>query len=220
MANNRVNPPKQVVLPPEVANNPQLKKAFDDRDFILFQLWRRVGGGDDFVGGSQDDIEQNTKDIETNRQNIAQNKEDIATNREDIDKNRVDIDLNRIDIDKNRVDIDKNTIDIKNNRESLREFDDLYEFDIDELIQDDFVSTSVDILTSGNQTVVCLDKLTVTLNNEPEDRELVKIHTQNGRVDINANGKKINKEDNAIIRRNFTTLDIVYLIEIDEWVII
>lgn len=53
---NRVNPPKQLVLPPEIAENPELKKAFDDRDFILFQLWKRVGAGDDIVDSSQEQV--------------------------------------------------------------------------------------------------------------------------------------------------------------------
>lgn len=46
---NRVNPPRQLQLPPEVASNPQLKRAFDDRDFILFQLWKRSGAGNDDI---------------------------------------------------------------------------------------------------------------------------------------------------------------------------
>lgn len=50
---NRVNPPKQVVLPQEVSSNPALKKAFDDSYFIMFQMWKRMGGGADWVGGNQ-----------------------------------------------------------------------------------------------------------------------------------------------------------------------
>ena len=46
---NRVNPPKQLVLPDSIRENLELKKAFDDRDFIMFQMWKRLGGGDDFV---------------------------------------------------------------------------------------------------------------------------------------------------------------------------
>ena len=55
---NRVNPPKQVVLPPEVSSNPQLKKAFDDAYFILFQLWKRTGGGGDIVDSNESNIPQ------------------------------------------------------------------------------------------------------------------------------------------------------------------
>lgn len=50
---NRVNPPKQLQLPPEIQSNPQLKKAFDDRDYILFQMWKRMGGGDDFISDNE-----------------------------------------------------------------------------------------------------------------------------------------------------------------------
>ena len=50
---NRVNPPKQVVLPPKVANDLQLKKAFDDVYFILFQMWKRTGAGADFIDENQ-----------------------------------------------------------------------------------------------------------------------------------------------------------------------
>lgn len=52
MAANRVNPPKQLVLPNKISQDMELKKAFDDRDYILFQLWKRTGGGDDFVDSS------------------------------------------------------------------------------------------------------------------------------------------------------------------------
>ena len=52
---NRVNPPKQLVLPPEVQSNVQLRKAFDDLNFIVFQLWKRTGSGSDFVDGNQSD---------------------------------------------------------------------------------------------------------------------------------------------------------------------
>tara|TARA_R110001606_G_scaffold21025_1_gene74623 strand:- start:83 stop:382 length:300 start_codon:yes stop_codon:yes gene_type:complete len=49
MGYNRVNPPKQVKLPPEVEANPQLRKAFDDAYFIMFQMWKRMGGGADWI---------------------------------------------------------------------------------------------------------------------------------------------------------------------------
>lgn len=57
MAFNRVNPPKQLVLPRKIQEDIELKKAFDDRDYILFQLWKRLGGGDDFVNDNQNDLQ-------------------------------------------------------------------------------------------------------------------------------------------------------------------
>lgn len=53
---NRVNPPKQVVLPRKIQDDEQLRKAFDDSYFILFQMWKRLGGGADFVDDNQSDI--------------------------------------------------------------------------------------------------------------------------------------------------------------------
>ena len=58
--NNRVNPPKQLTLPPEVASDIKLKKAFDDRDYILFQMWKRLGGGADLVDDNQTNIQNTT----------------------------------------------------------------------------------------------------------------------------------------------------------------
>ena len=49
----RVNPPKTLKLPESVSKNADLKKAFDDRDFIAFQLWKRSGAGDDYVDSNQ-----------------------------------------------------------------------------------------------------------------------------------------------------------------------
>ena len=57
---NRVNPPKQLQLPPEIQNDPQLKKAFDDRDYILFQIWKRLGAGTDFVDSNETNIVEMT----------------------------------------------------------------------------------------------------------------------------------------------------------------
>lgn len=102
----------------------------------------------------------------------------------------------------------------------LNEFDDLFQPDANDQVKDDVVVTAVDYTTIGNQTVVCTNTITIKLNDEPDDRELAKIHASDGRVDINGNGKKINKQDDVIIKRNFTTLDILYLVEMDEWVII
>ena len=45
----RVNPPRQLKLPDSINSNVDLKKAFDDLNFIVFQLWKRTGGGKDFI---------------------------------------------------------------------------------------------------------------------------------------------------------------------------
>ena len=54
---NKVNPPRQLRLPPSISSNPDLRRAFDDRDYILFQLWVRSGGGADFTSDLQSGAE-------------------------------------------------------------------------------------------------------------------------------------------------------------------
>lgn len=102
----------------------------------------------------------------------------------------------------------------------LTEFDDIFTESAKDQLRDNVVVTAVDYTTIGDQIIVTTDKLTVTLNATPQDRELVKIHANNGRIDIDANGKTINGEPDAIIRRNFTTWDVLYIVELDSWIII
>tara|TARA_R110002020_G_scaffold121837_1_gene276884 strand:- start:86 stop:571 length:486 start_codon:yes stop_codon:yes gene_type:complete len=159
---NRVNPPKQVILPLEIQQNLPLKKAFDDAYYIMFQMWKRMGGGDDWV----DD-----------------------------------------------------------NRSIGYEFDDLTSL-VNSLLPNkpDIKATDIDYTTIGDQTIICNDALTVTLNAEPKDREQVKVIISNGDVTVDGNGKLINKlSDATIIFKNLVTtaaLDIVYILELDEWFIV
>lgn len=67
---NRVNPPKQLVLPQSISENVELKKAFDDRDFILFQLWKRVGGGDDIIDNTEQAITGSNSRVSRNAARI------------------------------------------------------------------------------------------------------------------------------------------------------
>jgi hypothetical protein len=162
MASNRVNPPKQLVNPQEVQNNVPLKKALDDRDYILNQMWKRMGGGADWVDES---------------------------------------------------------------REISYEFDDLLPL-LSAFLPNkpDVISTSINHTSSGSQVVICNSALTVFLNEYPEDRETVKVIITNGDVIVSGNGKLINKDtEQTVIFKNLITtaaLDIVYILETDEWFII
>lgn len=46
---NKVNPPAALRMPNDIMENPELKKYFDQLNTILFQLWVRSGGGNDFI---------------------------------------------------------------------------------------------------------------------------------------------------------------------------
>lgn len=67
---NRVNPPKQLELPEAVRDNPDLKKAFDDRDFILFQLWTRTGAGDDAIDNTEQTLTSTSSRVSRNASRI------------------------------------------------------------------------------------------------------------------------------------------------------
>lgn len=70
---NRINPPKQVVLPVEIQDNLPLKKAFDDSYDIMFQMWKRLGGGDDYIDNLLTD--SITKSVSDNK-----NSDDLTIN--------------------------------------------------------------------------------------------------------------------------------------------
>ena len=84
---NKVNPPTQLVLPRKIQEDKELKKAFDDRDYILFQMWKRVGGGEDYIDSSQMQIEIIDDNIDVIEDDIEVIEEVIATlpTQEDID---------------------------------------------------------------------------------------------------------------------------------------
>jgi len=44
-----VNPPPHVKLPKKLAEDPELRAYFQNRDFIQFQLWQKQGGGSDLI---------------------------------------------------------------------------------------------------------------------------------------------------------------------------
>jgi hypothetical protein len=85
MGFNRVNPPKQVELPPEVANNPALRKAFDDSYYIMFQMWKRMGGGADWIDDNRtalyefDDLTSFVEALSDNKPDIKLTTEDYTT---------------------------------------------------------------------------------------------------------------------------------------------
>jgi len=67
---NRVNPPKQLGLPNSIKSNPDLKKAFDERDFIMFQIWKRLGGGDDAIENAEQNITSSSSRVSRNAARI------------------------------------------------------------------------------------------------------------------------------------------------------
>jgi len=155
---NRVNPPEQLQLPN--LKDVGLLRFLKDLKFILFQMWKRLGAGEDLVAGSVT---------------------------------------------------------------GLYEFDDLVNNTAKEQLLSDVVSTDVDYTTIGDQTIICTEALTVTLNDEPDDQEVAKIQVTNGDVTIDGNGINIDGDtDVTIVFANIqppALVDCVYLVDTNEWII-
>lgn len=154
----KANPPPHQILPESILKNKDLAQTFERFSFDMFLLWKKVGGGSDFIEEAL---------------------------------------------------------------QGLYEFDDLKKIDVEQSARKDVVVTNSDYTTINDQTIICSDiNLTITLNSTPEDQEKVNINSPLGRTYINGNGRKMNGELEALIRRPYTTWDIIYILELDEWIII
>lgn len=89
--------------------------------------------------------------------------------------------------------------------------------------EQEVVTTSTNVTTTGNQIIKCTGALAVTLNATPDDREAVSVIVTNGDVTIDGNGKNIDGEASLdVVFKNIqapATVDCRYLIDLDEWVL-
>lgn len=76
-----------------------------------------------------------------------------------------------------------------------------------------------DYTTANDEKIVASAAITVTLNQTPNDGEKVIVVATNGRVNIDGNGKNISGRDGLVISQNYTSLSMVYNIELNEWFI-
>jgi hypothetical protein len=82
------------------------------------------------------------------------------------------------------------------------------------------VSTSANYTAIGSDIVICNDAVTVFLNDEPDDQEIVTIKRAAGPVTINGNGKTIDGDATVKLIIKYVSLDLIYTIETDSWNII
>jgi hypothetical protein len=82
------------------------------------------------------------------------------------------------------------------------------------------VSVTSDYTTIGADIVICNDAVTVSLNDEPEDQELVTIKRAAGKVKISGNGKLVDGSAQVNVILKYTSLDIIYTVDTDTWNII
>lgn len=82
------------------------------------------------------------------------------------------------------------------------------------------VPTAVDYTTIGSDIVICTDALTVLLNDEPKDQEMVTIKRTEGAVIVNGNGKLIDNKSSWRLNVKRWGFDAIYLVETDSWHIV
>lgn len=81
------------------------------------------------------------------------------------------------------------------------------------------VITSTDFTTTQSEKVICTTALDVTLNLFPDDEEEVYITAGNGPITINGNGRTISGHESITVSQTYTSLHLVYSIQLDEWFI-
>lgn len=85
----------------------------------------------------------------------------------------------------------------------------------------DTVSTGSDYTTLGDQRIICtnLIPITVTLNGTPNNLESVDITRASAEMTISGNGRTISGEPDVLVNAQYSSLHLVYVLEVDEWII-
>ncbi len=75
----RVNLP-QIAVPQKLLKDRELRSYFENVNFVIYQLWKRTGGGTDDIAFIQDQIDQIVIDVSQNTADILANAMAIAAN--------------------------------------------------------------------------------------------------------------------------------------------
>lgn len=79
----KVNPPPQIKLPKSFNKDPEVREYFRRFDRMILQLWKRTGGGEDFISESRDDstTQSNTPQLSGIKKDIQNlEKQQTSTN--------------------------------------------------------------------------------------------------------------------------------------------
>ena len=236
MTKIKVNPPRQLKLPESVAANPDLKKAFDDLNFIVHQLYERTGKGIDYVADNQikklypsktaDDIEakqhelkafyqKNTATNKTINLNTVINKKDATSSAQARQENQ-DISINNEQPVKENDQINVansyygaiNAIRVGGNK--------------DPNASDSVIVTSTDIITSESVTIVCNNAIdiNVTLNSNPDDNESVTIKRYGTGIITLISSKDIHTLESYDITTVYDNINLKFIALLNKWIIL
>ena len=207
MTKIKVNPPRQLKLPESVAANADLKKAFDDLNFIVHQLYIRTGAGNDFI--------QNEK--------LQKLYESISTP----DINDLNIDLKTIYTQQLEKEQSITYKSINNQQETninILHDKGLQHSNINinhDKEQQETLLVSTDLTTTQAMTLVCNNTgaINITLNNTPDENETVTVKRVNiGLVNV-LSSKNIDGLSAQRLSAIHDSLTIQFIGELNTWII-
>ena len=205
MRGNRVNPPLQLKLPQSIANDRDLKKAFDDLTRVVDQLWRRTGAGEDYI--------QNARLQKLYNYSVSDKQDQQQVN---INNNITKTESVNIQTKLTK----QSTVNLINNQQKTNNIQ--LNVKKSEDYTEKLVITNEDFTTTESMTVICNNDLTdinINLNSTPEDNEIVfikKIGSKN--VSVNST-KTIDGLTTQLINVLNESLMMRYIGKLDKWLI-
>lgn len=207
MTKIKVNPPRQLKLPESVAANADLKKAFDDLNFIVHQLYERSGSGNDFI--------QNEK--------LQKLYESISTP----DINDLNIDLKTIytqQLEKEQSITYKSINSQQETNINILHGKGVQHSNINinhDKEQQETLLVISDLTTTQAMTLVCNNTgvISITLNNTPDENETVTVKRVNiGLVNV-LSSKNIDGLSTQRLTAIHDSLTIQFIGELNTWII-
>ena len=192
MKGNRANPPLQLKLPPSIASNTDLKKAFDDLTRVVDQLWRRTGAGDDYI--------QNEK--------LKQLFSFAMGSPQKQDPTRLSSTKKTENLSLQNLITKQNNIQLQVNKAVG--------------YTEKLIITDVNFTTTESMTIICDNNsvdINITLNPTPDDNEIVfvkKIGSENINV---ISSKLIDGQASRNINIQYESLMIRYIGKLNQWLI-
>lgn len=238
MAEQPVNPPPQLKLPPLFANDPAVRAYYRSFDRFMLQLWKRSGGGTDLIEtaitevnssleselfGYISQIEQGLSSLSDDDNNGILSKiemlgQDIRAIQESFGES-LPGQLNSIEQDLKAIKSNFDVVDYSTKHEQ----------DIDELIQSKDVFppaiTEFNCITKNqNYTAVSHDFInaksgaTITLPEYPAKNSVIIVRNGDGsRIKLDGNSRNINGCLNGLIGNEGTAIEMHYFIDTNEW---
>ena len=81
------------------------------------------------------------------------------------------------------------------------------------------VVVGLNYTTTGNQRVICTQALTVNLNANPQNGEIVDVKRTNGEVVVFGSGRNVDNDDRVTLTIDFAGVQLYFSASINTWII-